>query len=257
MTGNSLLTIESLGKQWDDGMWALQDVSISIPRGQFVVVLGSSGAGKSTLLNCINRLVEPSCGKVFLNGENITALATGNMMKMRRKVGFIFQQFNLIETYTVRQNVLAGRIGHNPGWRNLLMKYRLYDQAVVERYIRRVGLFEKIDARVDQLSGGQRQRVAIARAAAQEPDIILADEPMASLDPKLSRVVLDLLTELSKEYDITVIVNLHVLELARAYADRIIGLASGRLVFDGPPQELTEDIIKVIYEHAPEEEVPY
>jgi len=257
MKQDSLLTIESLGKRWDDGIWALRDVSLSIPRGQFVVVLGSSGAGKSTLLNCINRLVRPTTGNVFLNDTNITSLTPGCMMKMRRKIGYIFQQFNLIETYTVRENVLAGRIGHNPWWRNLLMNYKLYDQAVVERYIRRVGLFDKIDSRVDQLSGGQRQRVAIARAAAQEPDIILADEPMASLDPKLSRVVLDLLTELSTEYDMTVIVNLHVLELARAYADRIIGLASGKLVFDGPASELSEDIIRKIYEHAPEEEIPY
>ncbi len=250
------LVVSHLSKRWPNGVSALEDVSFTVPRGQFVAVLGPSGAGKSTLLRCINRLIEPSEGKIVFDGIDITALPSKEMTRMRRRIGFIFQHFNIIDTYTVRQNVMAGRIGHNPLWRNLLQTYRLYDEAVVERYIRRVDLFDKIDERTDTLSGGQQQRVAIARAAAQEPDIILADEPMASLDPKLARVVLDLLAELAKERAMTVMVNLHVLELALAYGDRIIALNNGQLVFDGSPDELTEDIVTRIYADT-DEDRPY
>jgi len=252
MSGGGELVVTGLTKKWTDEIVAIRDVSFKAPKGQFIVVLGPSGSGKSTLLRCITRLVEPTSGGVSLDGVNITALKGRAMMKMRRRIGFIFQNFNLIENYTVMQNVMAGRIGSNPLWRNVLPFYGRRDKQIAEDYIRRLGIYDKLDQRVDTLSGGQQQRVAIASAAAQQPDVILADEPMAELDPMLSRIILDLLSELSKENGITVLVNIHVLELALAYAERIIGLNRGRIVFDGPPDKLTEKEIEKIYANADE-----
>jgi len=251
------LTVNDLGKMWQNRQWALRHVSFTVPKGQFVVVLGPSGAGKSTLMYCLNRLTPPSEGSVSLGEVNLTALPHRQAVRARRKIGYIFQQFNLIQTYTVRQNVLASRIGHNPWWRNASQCYTREDHQVVERCVEEVGLLDKIDQRADRLSGGQQQRVAIARAMAQEPDIILADEPMASLDPKLARIVLDLLARHSREQGITVIVNLHVLELARNYGQRIIGLTDGQLMFDGTADELTRETVAAIYKDAPDEERPY
>lgn len=244
-----MIRIEKLNKDFDNGrVHALKDINVSIGDGEFVAIIGSSGAGKSTLLRSINRLIEPADGsRIFIDDVEITGLTQNQLVKVRRRIGFIFQQFNLVEKLTVLQNVLTGRIGFNSATRTLLGLFTKKDLEIATSYIREVGLIEKLYTRSDNLSGGQQQRVAIARAMAQEPSIILADEPMASLDPKLSHVILGLLKKFNKERGITVLVNLHVLELATQYADRILGFRLGELVFDGTPDQLTDEQIEHIY----------
>ncbi|AEB10824.1 phosphonate ABC transporter ATP-binding protein [Marinithermus hydrothermalis] len=242
-----MIEVNRLTKIFPDGTRALSDVSVTIPDGDFVAIIGLSGAGKSTFLRCLNRLVDPTEGEVWVNGVNVAALKGAELRAYRRTVGFIFQQFNLVTRLTVLDNVLTGRLGYHPTWRGVLGLYREQDYAIARTYIRRVGLADKENTRVDQLSGGQQQRVAIARAMAQEPQLILADEPMASLDPRLSDVILGLLKEYNEEKGVTVLVNIHVLELARRYARRILAFNKGRLVFDGSVEELTPERAKEIY----------
>ncbi len=242
-----MIEVNHLTKVFPDGTRALSDVNVTIPDGDFVAIIGLSGAGKSTFLRCLNRLVDPTEGEVWVNGVNVAALKGAELRAYRRTVGFIFQQFNLVTRLTVLDNVLTGRLGYHPTWRGVLGLYREQDYAIARTYIRRVGLADKENTRVDQLSGGQQQRVAIARAMAQEPQLILADEPMASLDPRLSDVILGLLKEYNEEKGVTVLVNIHVLELARRYARRILAFNKGRLVFDGPVEELTPERAKEIY----------
>ena len=244
-----MIKIETLNKYFDDGrVHALKDINVSISDGEFVAIIGSSGAGKSTFLRLINRLIDPADGShVFIDDVEITGMNQNQLVKVRRRIGFIFQQFNLVEKLTVLQNVLTGRIGFNSATRTLFGLFSKKDLEVATHYIREVGLIEKLYTRSDNLSGGQQQRVAIARAMAQEPSIILADEPMASLDPKLSHVILGLLKKFNEERGITVLVNLHVLELATQYADRILGFRMGELVFDGTPEQLNSEQIDHIY----------
>lgn len=223
-------------------------MSLSIPKGDFVAIIGRSGAGKSTFLRTLNGLLIPGQGQVVVAGTDITKLPKRELQKYRRSVGFIFQQFNLVTRLSVLDNVLHGRLGYLPTWRGLLGLYSDRDYQIARQQIARVDLSAKETARVDSLSGGQMQRVAIARAMAQEPTLILADEPAANLDPVLSEEVMRTLRRFNDTDGVTVVINIHTLELARQYARRIIAFRRGRLVFDGTPEELTEELVDEIYE---------
>jgi phosphonate transport system ATP-binding protein len=225
---------------------ALTDVSFEVGHGEFVVILGPSGAGKSTMLRCINRLAEPTGGQIFLRGIEITD-APRSLRKARREIGMVFQQFNLVTRLSVMMNVLSGRLSYRSTWRSLFYSFTREDRAIALECLEMVALGHKAFQRADTLSGGEQQRVAIARALAQRPKLILADEPVASLDPKIARQVLDYLRDVSQRLGISVICNLHQIDFAREYAERIIGLSQGRLIFDGPPSALTDDIINQIY----------
>ena len=227
---------------------ALVDVNLRVPDGDFVAIIGRSGAGKSTFLRTLNGLLIPSQGSVTVDGTNITRLPKRELQKYRRRVGFIFQQFNLVNRLSVLENVLHGRLGYLPTWRGLLGLYTEYDYEVARAQLARVDLSPKEGARVDSLSGGQMQRVAIARAMAQEPTLILADEPAANLDPVLSEEVMRTLRRFNSEEGVTVVINIHALDLALKYARRIIAFKRGSLVFDGAPAELSEETISDIYE---------
>jgi phosphonate transport system ATP-binding protein len=242
-----MLTISALTKIYKTGDKALTDVSFDIPKGQVVGLIGPSGAGKSTLIRCINRLVEPSSGQVLLNGADLVAVRSGDLRRARRKIGMIFQEYALVERLTVMENVLSGRLGYVSFWRSFTRRYPGSDIANAFRLLERVGLSVHADKRADALSGGQRQRVGIARALAQDPELLLIDEPTASLDPKTSRQIMRLIVEICRERGLPAIINIHDVVLAQQFADRIIGLQAGRVVFDGPPAALTEDALTRIY----------
>jgi len=242
-----MLKIDGLGKTYKTGDKALSDVSFEIPKGQVLGLIGPSGAGKSTLIRCINRLVQPTTGKVLLNDLNITGLRTGELRRARRRIGMIFQEYALVERLTVMENVLSGRLGYVGFWRSFLRAYPAADIANAYRLLDRVGLMQHADKSADALSGGQRQRVGIARALAQDPELLLIDEPTASLDPKTSRQIMRLIVEICRERGLPAIINIHDVVLAQQFSDRIIGLQAGRVVFDGPPSELTEDALTLIY----------
>ncbi|MEP0762995.1 MAG: phosphonate ABC transporter ATP-binding protein [Chloroflexota bacterium] len=242
-----MLKIEHLTKIYDNGVRALQDVSFEVPDGQFLVIIGLSGSGKSTLLRCINRLIEPTEGRIIWNDTDITDATDEELRQIRRKIGMIFQQFNLVRRAPVMTNVLAGRLGYtNPLW-SLVNHFSAEDKRKALEKLDRVGIREKAHIRADQLSGGQQQRVGIARALMQEPALMLADEPVASLDPATSHSVMKYLELLNKEDGITILCSLHFLSLARTYADRIIALKDGRMEFDGLPEEIDDRRFKDIY----------
>ena len=242
-----MLRIQSLTKTYKTGDKALSDVSFDLPKGQVVGLIGPSGAGKSTLIRCINRLVEPTGGNVLLNDMDITALGAGDLRRARRRIGMIFQEYALVERLTVMENVLSGRLGYVPFWRSFTRRFPPADIARAFRLLDRVGLSAHVDKRADALSGGQRQRVGIARALEQEPELLLIDEPTASLDPKTSRQIMRLIVEICREDGLPAIINIHDVVLAQQFTDRIIGLQAGRVVFDGPPTDLTEDALTRIY----------
>jgi phosphonate transport system ATP-binding protein len=227
---------------------ALRDVSVDVDRGEFIAVIGLSGAGKSTFLRCLNRMNEPTTGTILFEGADVTHVRGAPLLRLRRQIGFVFQQFNLVRRLTVLQNVLSGRLAYSSAFASFFGHFATEDIDLAKHYLAEVGIAEKASSRADTLSGGQQQRVAIARALVQQPTVILADEPMASLDPKLSEVILQLLRKFNREERITVIVNLHVLELARRYAGRILAFRSGELVYDGAPADLTAAIVESIYE---------
>jgi phosphonate transport system ATP-binding protein len=242
-----MLTIEHLTKIYDTGVQALEDVSFEVPDGQFLVIIGLSGSGKSTLLRCINRLIEPTEGRIIWDGFDITSATDEELRQVRRRIGMIFQHFNLVKRAPVMTNVLAGRLGYtNPLWSFVNFFSSADKQKALEK-LQRVGIHEKANVRADQLSGGQQQRVGIARALMQEPELMLADEPVASLDPATSHSVMKYLELLNKEDGITILCSLHFLSLARAYADRIIALKDGQMEFDGHPEEIDEKRFKDIY----------
>jgi len=242
-----MLKIEHLTKIYDSGVRALQDVSFEVPDGQFLVIIGLSGSGKSTLLRCINRLIEPTEGRIIWNDTDITDATDEELRQIRRKIGMIFQQFNLVRRAPVVTNVLSGRLGYtNPLW-SLVNHFSAEDKRKALEKLDRVGIREKAHIRADQLSGGQQQRVGIARALMQEPELMLADEPVASLDPATSHSVMKYLELLNKEDGITILCSLHFLSLARTYADRIIALKDGRMEFDGLPEEIDDRRFKDIY----------
>ncbi len=229
------------------GVHAMRDLSLTITPGEFVVIVGLSGAGKSTLIRAVNGLVPLTSGSLDVNGREVTTLGRSGMRDLRSEVGMIFQGFNLVKRTSVLNNVLMGRLHDTPTWRTLLGRYRPEDIDRAARALDRVEILDKAWVRASNLSGGQQQRVGIARALAQEPSILLADEPVASLDPPTSHVVMRYLKQIGEELGITVIVNLHFLDLATAYADRIIGLRSGELVFDGPGADCDSQVFEDIY----------
>jgi phosphonate transport system ATP-binding protein len=251
-----VLVIENLSKVYPGGVQALRDVNLTIKDGEFVVIIGLSGSGKSTLLRCINRLVEPTSGKVLWDGRDITAANPEELRAIRRQIGMVFQQFNLVKRMSVLTNVMAGRLGYVSPWASLLNQFPKAERERAMRCLERVGIADKAHVRADQLSGGQQQRVGIARALMQEPRLVLADEPVASLDPATSHSVLKYLEELNRQEGITVLCSLHFLSLARRYGTRIVALKAGELVFDGLPADIDERRFKEIYgEDAIEVEV--
>ena len=242
-----MLTVENLSKIYDGGVRALENVSFAVPKGQFLAVIGLSGSGKSTLLRCINRLVEPTSGKVLLDGVDVTVANAEELRRLRRRIGMVFQHFNLVHRSSVLTNVLAGRLGYvSPAW-SLLNRFPRSDMENAMRQLARVGIADKARQRADALSGGQQQRVGIARALMQDPEVILADEPVASLDPVLAHSIMQYLDQINKQDGVTVLCSLHFLDLVHRYADRVIALNEGRLVFDGLPQEIDDAKFKEIY----------
>ncbi len=228
-----MLQIKNLTKVYDGGVQALTDVSFEVPDGQFLAVIGLSGSGKSTLLRCINRLIEPTAGQILWNGEDITAVSPEEVRRIRRKIGMVFQQFNLVLRSKVITNVLAGRLGYiNPAM-SLINRFPQEDIEKAIQQMDRVGIADKANHRSDELSGGQQQRVGIARALMQDPEMILADEPVASLDPVLAHSIMKILEEINKKDGVTVLCSLHFLDLVHKYADRVIALNAGKLVFEG------------------------
>lgn len=242
-----MLKVENLTKIYEGGVLALDDVSFEVPDGQFLVIIGLSGSGKSTLLRCINRLIEPTAGRILWNGEDITAASQEEMRLIRRRIGMVFQSFNLVHRSSVLTNVLTGRLGYvNPAL-SLLNRFPKSDIDKGLKQLARVGIEEKAHQRADELSGGQQQRVGIARALMQDPQMILADEPVASLDPVLAHSIMQHLEQINREDHVTVLCSLHFLDLVHRYADRVIALNEGRLVFEGHPKEIDDAKFKDIY----------
>ncbi len=242
-----MLRVEHLTKVYPNGTQALQDVSFEVQDGEFLAVIGLSGSGKSTLLRCINRLIEPTSGRVFWDDIDITAARPSDLRNIRRKIGMVFQQFNLVKRSPVITNVLSGRLGYVNPYASLVNYFSKADKERALKNLDRLGLKDKAYVRADSLSGGQQQRVGIARALMQEPKLILADEPVASLDPVLSHSILKYLEQLNKEDKITVLCSLHFLDLVHRYATRAIALKDGKLVFQGLPQEIDDAQFKAIY----------
>ena len=242
-----MLKLENLTKRYNTGDLALQGIDLSIPSGQVLALIGPSGAGKSTLIRCINRLVEPTNGSAILNEVNLTKLSSRALRKSRRKMGMIFQEYALVERLTVMENVLSGRLGYVGFWKSFLRRFPKKDVNEAFRLLDRVGLLEMADKRADELSGGQRQRVGICRALIQDPDLLLVDEPTASLDPKTSRQIMRLINELCQERGLTAIINIHDVLLAQMFSQRIVGLALGNIVYDGSPEGLTPEVLTKIY----------
>ena len=242
-----MLKIEKLYKTYDSNTFALQDVSIVVDPGEFVVVLGKSGSGKSTLLRCINRLVEPTSGKIFIDDKEITGASQSHLRQLRKKIGMVFQQYNLVERFSVQTNVLAGKLASISNTASLLNLFPKTDVDKSRQILNRLGLTGKELQRVDKLSGGQQQRVGLARVLMQNPQLILADEPVSSLDPATSIQIMDLLAEFNKKDGVAVICNLHLPSLAKEYGSRIIVLSQGRIVYDGPPTQLSESKLSSFY----------
>jgi len=251
-----ILTIQDLAKIYPGGTKALDGISLDVERGEFVVLIGLSGSGKSTLLRCVNRLVEPTSGRVIFDGIDVTAASGDELRRIRRRIGMIFQQFNLVRRVSVFANVLSGRLGYRPLWRTVAFRPSREDVALAFENLQRVGILEKAFARADALSGGQQQRVGIARALMQRPELMLADEPVASLDPATSHSVMKYLEEINQKDGITVICSLHFLSLARRYGTRVVALKAGQIAFDGDPEAIDERRFREIYgEDAVEVEI--
>ena len=251
----NLLEINGLTKVYPNGTRALDDVSFGIENSEFAVVVGKSGAGKSTLLRCINRLAEPTEGRVSVEEEEITGLPKDRLRRARKKMGFVFQQFNLVRRISALENVLCGRLVGMPVLASSFRRFKKTDREAALEALERVGLRDKASQRADTLSGGQQQRVAIARALAQRPVLILADEPVASLDPESARTVMDTLRSLADEEGLAVLCNLHQVNLAGRYADRIVGIREGELVLNGRADKVDDDEINQVYSAAPREAV--
>jgi phosphonate transport system ATP-binding protein len=243
----AMLRLQGLKKQYRTGDLALQGVDLEVPDGQVMALIGPSGAGKSTLIRCVNRLVEPTEGKVYLGDLELTNLSRRKLRKARRRMGMIFQEYALVERLTVMENVLSGRLGYVGFWRSWFRRFPPADVREAYRLLDRVGLMEMADKRADQLSGGQRQRVGICRALIQDPELLLVDEPTASLDPKTSRQIMRLINELCSERKLAAIINIHDVMLAQMFAQRIVGLERGAIVYDGPPDNLTPEVLTRIY----------
>ena len=242
-----MIEFEGAEVRYPGGVRALQGVDLRIDDGELIVVVGLSGAGKSTLIRAINGLVPLTSGRVTVGERTLPGLDRRALRELRAQVGMIFQSFNLVSRSTVLNNVLMGRLHHVPLWRSLSGLYRAHDRELAMEALELVEIVEKAYVRAGNLSGGQQQRVGIARALAQQPSVLLADEPVASLDPPTSHVVMRYLQQINRELGITTLINLHFLDLARAYADRVIGLRDGRLVYDGPAAQADEAVFEEIY----------
>lgn len=242
-----MLNISNLSKRYPTGDEALKKVTLDIPDGQVLALIGPSGAGKSTLIRCVNRLVQPSSGSIKLNNTELTILSAGALRTQRRRMGMIFQEYALVERLSVMENVLSGRLGYVGFWKSWFRRFPRSDISEAFRLLDRVGLMHMADKRADELSGGQRQRVGIARALIQDPELLLVDEPTASLDPKTSRQIMRLIRELCEERGLAAIINIHDVMLAQMFAERIVGLRFGEIVYDGPPDGLTPDVLTDIY----------
>lgn len=242
-----MIVFDGVSKTYPNGTRGLTDVSFEVHEGEFVALIGMSGAGKSTLLRTINGLNSITGGDVRVAGESVARAKGKKLRQLRSRIGMIFQGFNLVGVSTVQRNVIAGRLAHHPAWRGFLGLFPKRDYELVTDALGRVGLSEKLHSRADQLSGGQQQRVAIARALVQEPKVLLADEPVASLDPVSTDRIMGDLRRIGNQLGLTVVMSLHSVPIARAYATRIIGLRDGELVFDGTPEEATDERLRQIY----------
>jgi phosphonate transport system ATP-binding protein len=248
-TDQNMIEIRNLTKAYGSAPPAIKDINLEFRKGEFIVLLGPSGVGKSTLLRCLNFLVQPTSGHVVIDGQDLGALSHKELLKARHHIGMIFQEFNLVNRMSVLMNVMCGRIGTLGFWRALFYNFSKEDQTAAIRALVRAGLedLELYLRRADTLSGGQKQRVAIARMLIQEPKVILADEPIASLDVIMRQQIMDLISDIAKRDGLTVVMSLHQLDVARKYADRIIALAGGAVTFDGPPAQLTDDVIERVF----------
>ena len=242
-----MLQVEHLTKVYDDGTIALRDVSFEVAEGQFLAIIGLSGSGKSTLLRCINRLIDPTEGRILWKGEDITAASEEEMRRIRRRIGMVFQNFNLVHRSRVITNVLAGRLGYTSPALALANRFSKSDRERALAQLARFGLEGKDQNRTEELSGGQQQRVGIARAMMQDPEMILADEPVASLDPVLAHSIMQYLEDINRSDGVTVLCSLHFLDLVHRYGQRVIALNEGRLVFEGLPSDIDDALFKDIY----------
>ncbi len=242
-----MIKFEHVDKVYGNGVKALDDVSLEVSQGEFVAIIGLSGAGKSTLIRTINKMIGITAGKLTVNGTEVSRLKGIALRKFRRKIGMVFQSFNLVSRISVIHNVLSARVAELSLFRVLFGLYSRQDKILALESLDKVGILDKAYIRADQLSGGQQQRVALARTLAQKPEIILADEPVAALDPVMADVVMEDFKRINRDMRITVIINIHHVDLALQYADRIIGIRAGRIVYDGPTSSITEEALKEIY----------
>lgn len=242
-----MLRIKGLVKRYRTGDLAVKGLDLDVPDGQVMALIGPSGAGKSTVIRCVNRLVEPTAGSITLNDTELTSLGARELRRARRRMGMIFQEYALVERLTVMENVLSGRLGYVSFWQSFMRNFPQSDIDEAFRLLARVGLDHMADKRADELSGGQRQRVGICRALIQNPELLLVDEPTASLDPKTSRQIMRLIRELCGERKLSAIINIHDVMLAQMFAERIVGLRQGEIVYDGPADGLGADVLTRIY----------
>ena len=242
-----MIKFDNVNKVYSNGLHALKNVSLEIKQGEFVAIIGLSGAGKSTLLRTINRMHDISEGSLTVNGQEVNDLSGKDLRKFRRKVGMVFQSFNLVTRTTVINNVLTSRVPDMPLWKSIIGLYSKEDKVIALEALDKVGILDKAYVRADQLSGGQQQRVALARTLAQKPEIILADEPVAALDPITAKQVMDDFKKINKELNMSVLINIHHVDLALKYADRVIGIKAGEIVYYGPSAEVDSEVLKQIY----------
>lgn len=245
-----ILEFKNVSKVYDNVTKALEDINFTVEEGEFVSIIGPSGAGKSTLLRCINRLIDTSCGVVMFDGQDITHVKGKELRDVRTKTGMIFQHYNLVDRLSVIENVLHGTLGKKSTLSGMVGHYTEEEKNTAFEILKELGLEQQVYKRCDELSGGQKQRVGIARAIMQQPKLILCDEPIASLDPKASKVIMDQLAEINKNKKITCIVNLHQVDVAMKYSQRIIGVAGGKIVYDGSPEKLDQETIHRIYQSS-------
>lgn len=242
-----MIKFENVNKVYPNGLHALKNIDLEIEQGEFVAIIGLSGAGKSTLLRTINKMHDITDGTLTVNGQDVKSLKGKDLRKFRRKLGMVFQSFNLVTRTSVIRNVLTSRVPDMPLWKSILGIYSKEDKIIALEALDKVGILDKAYVRTDQLSGGQQQRVALARTLAQNPEVILADEPVAALDPITAGQVMDDFKKINKEMNISVLINIHHVDLALKYCDRVVGIKAGEIVYDGPSSEVNGEILKQIY----------